>query len=201
MIFDRTNFSKRALSIIENLSFQNPNQTRTFDFSIGKNDKILTVHHNFDLNQDELSALLADVLCRLALDKTLKELWGLTFRELENFLRDENHRPAFNLHTDIAESEFKKLKLIFLGFGYSFLLEGFKGQFLAWQELSLVEKNQLAVILCQKLNWEFIFADNSSIHFISPYAWAQSADCHMFLEAALDGELTRSLIKVVAVVG
>ena len=137
----------------------------------------------------------------LAQGKVLFNLWSLSFREFENFLRDENHLPAFLEITEELEGEFKKLKLTFLASGYFQKLRDLQLHFKDWHSLSLVMKNQISLGLCQKLGWHLIYAEESVLTIESSFSWATNDELTYFVDEALGGSLKIAEIKVVAVLG
>ena len=60
-----------------------------------KSDKILTLNY-FNNSASVLDSLFLETLSRMVIGRDIEFLQRLSFRELENFLRDENHLPVFN---------------------------------------------------------------------------------------------------------
>lgn len=207
MIFDKQKISKRAQRLLDQPEFllksldSIDNLDRSFLLILDENDKVLTAHHCFAKESSESSYLFAEAFCILARGKVLIELWKLTFREFENFLRDENHQPAFFEHTEELEREFSKVKLSFLASGHSQKLRDLQLHFKDWSSLSLVLKNKMAQELCQKLGWHLIYAEESVLTIESPFSWASNDELTDFVDEALGGNLKKAAIKVVAVLG
>ncbi|MDO9181447.1 MAG: hypothetical protein Q7U04_03520 [Bacteriovorax sp.] len=164
-----TSFSKRAQDIVANprhvsaIEIKGSETNRwIWDFNLLKNnesdllsDKILTLFYKC-LSQSVLDLLFLETLSRMLLGKDIYFLNRLSFRELENFLRDENHLPVFVNSTNIApEERFMAVKNSLL---FSFLIkeilknETFKPPIKAWEEMSLVERNRQIISLFQVIN-------------------------------------------------
>lgn len=206
MIFDKQKLSKRVQRFLDRPEFfvnskntLNKSLDKIFILTLDENDKVLTAHHCFAKETSESHLLLAEVFCMLAQGKVLLKIGALTFREFENFLRDENHLPAFLEHTEELEREFTELKLTFLASGYSQKLGDLQIQFNNWHGLTLVGKNKIALVLCQKLGWHLIYAEESVLNIESPFSWATSDELTIFVDEALGGSLKKAAIKVVAV--
>lgn len=204
MIFDKQKISKRVQRLLDQPEFfVNSINTldKSFILTLDENDKILTAHHRFAKEASESHLLFAEVFCVLAPGKVLFNLWTLTFREFENFLRDENHLPAFLDLGEELEMEFSELKLTFLASGYFQKLGNLQLHFKDWHSLTLVAKNKIALALCQKLGWRLIYAEESVLNIESPFSWATNNELTNFVDEALGGSLKKAAIKVVAVLG
>lgn len=207
MIFDKQKISKRAQLLLDQPEFllnslaPIDNLDKSFLLILDENDKVLTAHHCFAKETSESHLLFAEVFCIMARGKVLFELWGLTFREFENFLRDENHQPTFLEHTEELEMEFSKVRLTLLASGYSQKLRELQLHFKDWNSLSLVLKNKMAQDLCQKLGWHLIYAEESVLTIESPFSWVTNDELTYFIDEALGGSLKKAAIKVVAVLG
>ncbi|MGZ3789752.1 MAG: hypothetical protein ACXVLQ_14580 [Bacteriovorax sp.] len=132
----------------------------SFEFTLEEkaefqNDKILTLKYS-NPSSDELRTLFLETLCRMLSQKTIRDLIRLGFREAENYLRDENHLPAFH-ESEISEAQecFKKAKNTLFA---SLLFSKIKGKYpdtetkLAWKNLGLVEKNRHVLSIIEELN-------------------------------------------------
>ena len=107
-------------------------------------DKILTLFY-FNQSCNIFEALLLETVSRMAIGRDISSLLRLSFRELENFLRDENHLPSFeNLDNLSIEKSFKEVKNSLL---VALLIKEMKKNennpalSKAWGQLNLVEKN------------------------------------------------------------
>lgn len=157
--------SQRARNILAKPSFYQANLDAKFGVKMDLSDKILTVFHSG--NREELSFLLEDVLCLFAQNKRLPELFKLNVREMESFLRDENHLPATDLSFEELEKSLKSSIVSLVACAlksklterFSVLLE----QFQSWEKLSLVEKNRWAQELFGHLNCQLILAESLQI--------------------------------------
>jgi len=172
-----------------------------FQMAFEEKDKILTVYHNLNpVDHTSLTALLAECLCRLTIKKNLKEVWKLTFRELENYLRDENHKPAFGGDYAHVEQEFLRLKALLIGFGYSHKLQKISSTMASFESLNLLRKNKLGEELCEIFGWEFIFSEGEVLYFKSQLPWLTNDISKIILESAAGESFKSSSIKLVAVV-
>ncbi len=140
-------------------------------------DKILTLNYTIQ-NSTETELLFLEALSRLSLEKPISFILNLSYRELENYLRDENHLPVFvDSWTNSSEASFKKVKnsllmeLIQKEIDPKFTIE-FKKR--SWNKLNLVEKNQQSLSLINALNNVFlpmksiqlVFARNEEVSII-----------------------------------
>ncbi len=112
-------FSTRARDLINRPQHMINESQKNYHVMFDSSDNILTVkfssrpkikniHHNILFNE---------VLCRLSVGKKLEKIASFTFREIENFLRDENHLPAF----DLPVEEIKELEISFINAKFAFL--------------------------------------------------------------------------------
>ncbi len=140
-------------------------------------DKILTLNYSIQ-NSTEAELLFLEAISRLSLEKPISFILNLNYRELENYLRDENHLPVFiDSWTNSSEVSFKKVKnsllmaLIQKEIDPKFTIE-FKKR--SWNKLNLVEKNQQSLSLINVLNNVFlpmksiqlVFARNEEVSII-----------------------------------
>ena len=166
-------FSKRAQEFLSTphhtspKTFNNPEEYRwIWDFTVGKeqksnlvSDKILTLFY-LNIKGSLLESLFLEAISRLITEKSISFLLKLTYREMENFLRDENHLPVFNNSMNyLAEESFKTVKNSLLT---TFLIteiqenKGLSFQSLHWENLTLIEKNQKAQTIITLLNSLFL---------------------------------------------
>lgn len=84
-----------------------------------KSDNILTVKFSSRPKTKNIqhNILFNEVLCRLSAGKKLEKVALITFREVENFLRDENHQPAFDLPAEVIQ----ELEVCFINVKFVFL--------------------------------------------------------------------------------
>ena len=153
-VFNTQNISQRAQNILKNpqsvisqeidenwnwvISFENKNPNF-------QNDKILTLRYSGVSSLEDISLFLESI-SRLSVGKSLDILTRLSFREVENFLRDENHLPAFPASEEILlEKSFKMVKntllsaLIFEKINKN---EDIFPKKVFWNDLTFVEKNR-----------------------------------------------------------
>jgi hypothetical protein len=107
----------------------------------------------------EVERLFFEAIARFSIGRNILFLEKLTFRELENYLRDENHLPVFlNFDSFELEDIYKTVKNSLLT---ALLLlkiknnNSFHPLSKSWTELSLVEKNQTFKTLVFLLNYLF----------------------------------------------
>jgi hypothetical protein len=161
--------SKRAQEFLakpRHITTSNPKELEQkkwlWNFSLEKSmsrnllsDKILTLFY-FNISGSTLELLFLEAMSRMVLGRDLFFLQRLTFRELENFLRDENHLPVFDISRPIApEISFNEVKnslLVSIIKDEMRNVEAAGSEFKGWDELSFVEKNLLASGFMSSLN-------------------------------------------------
>ena len=193
--------SKRALAILGSPKFKNTDIDSDFEIHFDSNDKILTVYH--DGKNGEIELLFDEVLSVFAKNRTIEELWKINFREIENFLRDENHLQALSEDMLILEEILNKRKI-------SLISEAIKNRssetiytliemFFDWRNLSLVSKNQWAHEFLNIIRCELIFCNEDTLTLRNSSKVATSSDLEALIIKILGvGENIPSL-KVVAV--
>lgn len=159
-------FSKRAESLLDNqrhskTSFQD--ETWSWDFTLKESesflgDKILTLMYS-NLPTERSDSLFLETISILSIEKNIDFLIRLGFREVENYLRDENHRPAFDAKDEISlEKSFKKVKNSLLSALILNKLKETKDKYrqnISWNDLSFVEKNRRVMAILEDLNLLF----------------------------------------------
>lgn len=118
-------------------------------------DKILTLSYQISYASNP-EILIIEAFSRMCLGRNIEFVNKLSFRELENFLRDENHLPVFeNQDLNDMENIYQFLKISLLS---SFLLDGLKSpngenySTKVWSELTYIEKNREISCLVALLN-------------------------------------------------
>ncbi|MDD4973158.1 MAG: hypothetical protein PHY93_02350 [Bacteriovorax sp.] len=162
-------FSKRAQDFLSTpchaltkVAIESANKKWFWDFTLEKieqnnfqSDKILTLYY-FNKSGSVLDSLFLEALSRMAIGRDIGFLRQLSFRELENFLRDENHLPVFNISGVISpEQSFKVVKNSLLADLLIKEIEkkaGTSTQLKGWIQLTLVEKNQRVRAFIKILN-------------------------------------------------
>jgi hypothetical protein len=174
-------------------------------------DNILTLSY-FTQTDNELEKLFLEAVARLATERNIAFLANLSFREVENYLRDENHLPVFEADGAIKpETAYLKIKYSLL---CSLVLKRVQGHALfnklalrPWSELSLVEKNRLVLAGVELLNSLFpklkkmnlALADDAEISLVmNEFPLASEVIELVFLALFIKQEEKTSL-KVVAV--
>lgn len=158
--------SKRANEILAApLHFAPSARSSEWVFSLGgddsvqlEGDKILTLFFS-ENNVSAVEKLFKEVICRLVTGKNLLFLQKLTYREVENYIRDENHLPVFlNSEVSITEDIYKNIAISLQVSIVLSVLEskrGLKSPAKSWSDLSLVEKNNEMKLLFSMLNSSF----------------------------------------------
>lgn len=132
-------------------------------------DRILTLHYSH-ISADVLETIFFESICRLSQGKTLNFLFLLSFREIESFLRDENHIPAFdNVSEAQAQDVFGHLKNALVLKILAAKISSPAGK--RWSGLSLSDKNravlELFTSLCalfpKEKNLELILAEDTTV--------------------------------------
>lgn len=157
--------SKRALLILEkpeHVTKCSPNLPRKWNFTCEKygeyrflSDKILTLSYLAPVLSDA-EILIIEAFSRMCIGRNIEFINNLSFRELENFLRDENHLPVFEsaVLTNV-ENIYQEQKVSLLS---SILIEGLKSHngenctTKFWSELTYIEKNREINCLLGSLN-------------------------------------------------
>ena len=120
-----------------------------------QNDKILTLLY-FNQHGTRQDLLILETLSQMCIKREIQFLQKLTFRELENFLRDENHLAVFkNSEVDSPEESFKRVKNSLLVAILSSEIKKIEKNGLHlkhWSQLTLVEKNLISRNLVLSLN-------------------------------------------------
>ena len=108
-------------------------------------DKILTLRFYINSNKTQVEKIFLESLACLCEGRSVSYLIGLTFREMENFLRDENHLPVFEGDIDLATSLFFESKLDLIA---AVLLEKMPALFIESAPFSLEKLNYVKKINC-----------------------------------------------------
>lgn len=173
--------------------------------------KLKQILHGEYLEIDADKRLLIPCLAELMIGKNRKFLWSLNFREVENFLRDENHLPALQGPAfQEWEHYFFKLKAEFLG-AWAFFLNQKMAQELSmpladkaiWNSMGLVGHNRWGHSLAYFLELEFIYfrSEDSTLFLKVPrhlldFHWNEYILSALGMNLALENEFA---VKVVAV--
>jgi hypothetical protein len=209
-------YSQRAQNLIEHPVGLKTDLPFGFNVTLDANDKILTLNYG-RVEKVEARvplALFYEVFVGLGIKKNLASLSLLNFREAENFLRDENSIPSFSLEsTEITAVEelFIEAQMNLLSTLAIALLkkEALSKEIFSpvWEQKSLVEKNQVTVLLSQKLNiflppekkWEVLLAEADSLSIKTASSQWSSALYEKFLQPIWNEFTGAQDIKVVAV--
>ena len=158
----------------------------------------MTVHHRYSPYTFEF--LFAESLALLIKSKNIGVLWGINSREIESFLREENHRAAF-LDLDLD------WKSIFIKVQSDFLIEAYlvmKNQQLlpqkTYSQSTFVDKNLKANQICALLGWELILLKDDVLTAKVPSIGIQNLDLSFIVNEVNKDWLEDHLLKVVAVV-
>jgi len=117
----------------------------------------LTLQYSNSTGQSLVDLFLESV-CRMLVNRPLQALFSLSFREVENFLRDENHLPAFTNDSESSAREvFLQVKMTLV---QKVLLENMDikrliGTDQSWNDLSLAGKNRTVINFFSWLNDRF----------------------------------------------
>jgi hypothetical protein len=201
-------FTRRAQELLAKKEFFKATQENDFEIVLDSSDKILTV--TYSNPQTEIELLFREILARFSKGRLLKQALEINFRELENFLRDENHLPSFTEESTQKLSELlKELKLSLITSALISKNSAFKELSTAllsgWSGLSLVEKNQWAQRLIDeiqrelKLSFELLWCEESTLTIKISKEQAPDLDLEAFLVKLLGGSKKLLPIKVVAV--
>jgi hypothetical protein len=193
--------SKRAQDFLSSSAHFLPNQTAVFRVSLDESDKILTVSHSN--NEPNLEKLFAEVLAKFAKNKKISELWKINFREVESFLRDENHLPAFPENQDLAENALIKSRNSLIASAVETKLQNnfplLNKQVSQWGSLSLVEKNKWADMLLAPLEWQLIYCEGDVLNVTKIPEGVDSAVLTEVIQMIFKSEGKLLPVKLVAV--
>lgn len=193
--------SKRAQEILANPRFKNADLSSEFGVTLDRSDKILTVFHNGKSGEIEL--IFNDVLAIFAKNRSILDLWKINFREVENFLRDENHLPAFgDMTTEMEEIlNLQKIGLVAetLKTGASEEIKTLTEMLFDWEKLSLVAKNEWARDFLKILGSELIFCDGTTMTFTKFPKDVGNMDLEIMVGKIFEGGELILPMKVVAV--
>ena len=118
-------------------------------------DKILTLGY-FVSSVSNLESLFLETISKMAIGRTIGTIKSLSFRELENFLRDENHLPVFEDSNEISpEMSFRMVKVsLLIALISNELKIHMRGasSVTIWSDLNLIEKNKMGQIFISHIN-------------------------------------------------
>lgn len=158
--------SKRAQYYLTHPAAYNKELDDKFSVTLNEWDKVHTVFHSEQLGTIEF--IMAEVLAKFAATKNLSELWKINFREIENFLRDENHLPAISEdQTEVTEIFLKTKILLMAGMIKALLKTDFDNLYstvLHWEKLTLVEKNKWSQSFFKPLGWELVLSEDDLVY-------------------------------------
>jgi hypothetical protein len=174
-------FSRRAHELLSDLRYASSKSVQSdFHWKIDysressqlQNDKILTLQYSSPV-KNNLENIFLESICRLAKGKTMQFLFAVSYREIESFLRDENHIPAF------SESIVPEAQTILGRVKKSLLVEILLGDLeksglsekKKWPVLTIVEKNravaslffELGKVFSQGKKLELILAEDNTV--------------------------------------
>lgn len=117
-------------------------------------DKILTLQYSHSEDND-LKNIICESICVLSQGKTMSFVTFLAFRELESFLRDENHVRSFAEEVEAHATEiFAQVKTSLLVHALAsriVLPAPWSEQKFLWKSLSLTEKNRAVTVLIDEI--------------------------------------------------
>jgi hypothetical protein len=193
--------SQRAQSFIKTPKFFKGGISSDFQVTVDDHDRILTVSHG--KNPDNMEFILAEVVAKFSENKTISEIWKINFREIESFLRDENHLPAFAESTQEIESVLIHVKASLIGFAvkakFNKQHQWIISQRKNWNQLSLTAKNEWAQTLIRPLGWELIFCEGDVLTVTNTPTGMDAEALSLLINAVLSGEEIILPMKVVAV--
>ncbi len=188
--------SQKAKKFALNPSYYDKGLSEPLNIGIDQSDNILTLSHCFQPGTVE--CLMIESLASLCLHKNLKYLWKIQYKELENFLRDENHIPALSIETIFFEA-FSKMRQLFI-------MESLKQALAHHSELNypqndsnLVELNRWGQHFSRFLNGELILVEGAQFNIkLNPMSMSQT-DINMVFENLHGARSNWPMFKVVAV--
>lgn len=193
--------SKRAQHFLKNPVFYKAELNSDFEVSVDDNDKILTVFHG--KNPEDVDFIIAEVLAKFSENKKIQDIWKINFREIESFLRDENHLPAFSENIPEVDNILTSTKISLIGFAVKAKL-GSKAKDLFsqrknWNQLTLAAKNVWAKELLAPLGWQLILCEEEVLTVTSVPPGVDEAGLSHLIHTVLSGAESLPPMKVVAV--
>ena len=193
--------SHRAQSFIKTPKFFKKGASPDFLVTIDDQDRILTVSHG--KNPDDIEFILAEVVAKFSENKKISEIWKINFREIESFLRDENHLPAFTGETQEIESLLIQIKVSLIGNALKSKIEKEQEWIIyQWKNvnfLSMSLQNQWAQAITKLLDWELVFYESNILTVTNTPLGIDSETLSLLINTILSGEETIPPVKVVAV--
>jgi hypothetical protein len=193
--------SKRAQGFLKNPTHYKEGLHSGFIATIDGNDKILTVIHGG--NVADVDFLIAEVLAKFSENKKILDIWKINFREIESFLRDENHLPAFTENISELELILNSHKISLAGSAIKTKLaseaEVLFSQRKNWNQLSLSAKNQWAQKLSTVLGCELVLCEEEVLTVTSVPSGVDEVGLSLVINVILSGAEKLPPMKVVAV--
>ena len=195
------NISKRAQSFIKSPKFFKKDTSTDFLVTIDDQDRILTVSHGKD--PDNMEFILAEVVAKFSENKKISDIWKINFREIESFLRDENHLPAFGTDTLEIESLLALIKASLVGHALKSKVKKEQNLIISqrnqWSHLSLTVQNVWAQSLVKTLDWELVFCDGDKLFVKNTPVGVDTETLSVLINIIVSGEEIIPPLKVVAV--
>jgi hypothetical protein len=202
---DSYNISKRAMSILEIPKYLNSELSDDFQFRLGESDKVLTVFHS-GLNGQKFflfSEILIGFTKGFDLNQYKNDLWKINFREIDSFLRDENHLSSFLNEIDLWEESFKKVRVsLIANLIRQQIIDDQKIVKLTvshWENLSLEAKNRWAKEVLGYAGWELIFCEEKALTLTKSPAGITNGELELLIRQIFKLSEIELPLKVVAV--
>lgn len=155
--------SHRARSFFAQPQFYQSGLPADFEVVLDGHDSILTVRHG--RNSQNIDFLIAEIVAKFSINKKIQDVWKINFREIESFLRDENHLPAFTENISDLGPIVDSTKISLIAFALKAQLkhsdESVFSQRKNWNQLTLAAKNRWAQQLLAALGWELILCEDN----------------------------------------
>lgn len=194
--------SKRAQDLLEKKAFFKNELSETFEVSLGAGDKILTVFHGNKKNN--LIFIFSEALSLFSKNFYAHEIWKINFREIENYLRDDNDLLAFpNVKKEELEEVFEEIKLSLIAKiieeKLANNLQPLQATLNKWESLSLVAKNTWGMELFKNLGWDLVYCDKETLTVTNLQKGVGEKTAERLLNLILKREERGLPFKVVAV--
>ena len=195
------NMSQRSQDFIKNPKFFKSDISSDFLITVDDYDKILTVFHG--KNPEDVDFILAEVVAKFSENKKISDVWKINFREIESFLRDENHLPAFGSETHEIESILTQVKTCLIGYAFKEKLKQQHKWIISqrknWNHLTLTAQNEWAQVLVGALGWELIFCEESILTVTNTPIGVDAETLSLLINTIVSEEEIILPMKVVAV--
>lgn len=160
--------SKEILSVVDAqmMDLGSEDGQNVVTLELDKQSKLSQISFKYSTNYQ--MALVLAVIQKLLLHKSIEEISQFSFREFENFLRDQNDVTAFSGHLNEEFTKvFNEMKLFFIAEVYKLSLRSHLGLSQELREMdhdfSLVTLNRYGLAILKQLKLQLVYANEQEI--------------------------------------